>query len=138
MVPELLELPHLRQQHGVADVQIGPRRIEARLDAQRLAGLARLVEPLLELGADVQVDDAAREQRDLFGSDRRKRRHDAATTVVDRGRLRQSSSSSPPVIVACVRRLLLTSSFSSLPTLKNGRRFAGTGTGSPVRGLRPE
>ncbi len=34
-------------------------------------------------------------------------------------------------------RLLFTSSFSSLPTLKNGRRFGGTGTGAPVRGLRP-
>ncbi len=34
-------------------------------------------------------------------------------------------------------RLVLTISFSSLPTLKNGRRLAGTLTVSPVRGLRP-
>jgi len=44
-------------------------------------------------------------------------------------------SSSPPVIANS--RLLSTISRSSLPTLKNGNRFAATGTGSPVRGLRP-
>ena len=33
--------------------------------------------------------------------------------------------------------LLLTSSFSSLPTRKKGRRLAGTVTVWPVRGLRP-
>ena len=34
-------------------------------------------------------------------------------------------------------RLLFTISRSSLPTLKRGRSFSGTGTGSPVRGFRP-
>jgi hypothetical protein len=48
---------------------------------------------------------------------------------------RQSSVSSPPVMARC--RLALTISFSSFPTLKKGRRLAGTGTGCPVRGLRP-
>ena len=42
---EILELPHLVEQHGVADVQIGRGRIEAGLDAQRTAEL----EPRLEL-----------------------------------------------------------------------------------------
>jgi hypothetical protein len=50
-------------------------------------------------------------------------------------RNRQSSVSSPPVMARC--RLALTISFSSLPTLKKGKRLAGTGTGCPVRGLRP-
>ena len=34
LVPQVLELTHLRHQHGVADVEIGARRIEARLDAK--------------------------------------------------------------------------------------------------------
>ena len=34
-MPELLELPHLVDEHGVPEMQIGCRRIEARLDPQR-------------------------------------------------------------------------------------------------------
>ena len=36
-VAEALELAHLVDQHGVAEMQIGRGRIETRLDAQRLA-----------------------------------------------------------------------------------------------------
>ena len=37
VVAELLELPELLQQHGVAEMEIGGGGIEARLHAQRLA-----------------------------------------------------------------------------------------------------
>ena len=36
---QLLELPHLVEQHGMAEVQVRRGRIEARLDAQRAAEL---------------------------------------------------------------------------------------------------
>jgi len=36
-VPELLELAHLVDEHRVSEMQVGRRRIEARLDTQRLA-----------------------------------------------------------------------------------------------------
>ncbi len=35
LVPELLELPHLVNQHGVPEMQVGCGRIETRLDPQR-------------------------------------------------------------------------------------------------------
>ena len=35
---ELLELSQLVEQHGVAEMKVGRARIEAGLDAQRLAG----------------------------------------------------------------------------------------------------
>lgn len=50
-------------------------------------------------------------------------------------RAASAHSSSPPEIANS--RLLSTISRSSLPTLKKGNRLAATGTGSPVRGLRP-
>ena len=37
-VAELLEVPQLAHQHGVAEVQVGRGGVEAGLDAQRLAG----------------------------------------------------------------------------------------------------
>ena len=37
LVPEILELPHLVDEHGVPEMQIGRGRIESRLDPQRLA-----------------------------------------------------------------------------------------------------
>ncbi len=43
---EVLELPHLVEQHGVAEVQIRRRRIEAGLDAQRAAELQARLELL--------------------------------------------------------------------------------------------
>ena len=36
---EVLELPHLVEQHGVAEVQVGGGRVEAGLDPQRAAEL---------------------------------------------------------------------------------------------------
>jgi len=39
----------------VAEVQVGAGRIEAGLDAERTSG----AEALFQLGADVEVDDAA-------------------------------------------------------------------------------
>ena len=36
-MPELLELAHLVDEHGVAEVQVRGRRVEAGLDPQRLA-----------------------------------------------------------------------------------------------------
>jgi len=44
-------------------------------------------------------------------------------------------SETPAVIGCCL--LSSTISRSSLPTLKNGKRFEGTATDCPVRGLRP-
>jgi hypothetical protein len=37
-MPQVLELAHLVEHDGVADVDVGRRRIQAELDAQRLAG----------------------------------------------------------------------------------------------------
>src|ERR1019366_3268891 len=88
-------------------------------------GLARLLESLCELRAHQEINDTALDQRELFRN-RRKGRHGGSYL----------SSSGPPVMGKW--RLSLTISFSSLPTLKNGNRFAGTSTGWPVRGLRPE
>ena len=42
LVPELLELAHLVEQHRVPEVQVGRRRIEARLHLQRRAALELL------------------------------------------------------------------------------------------------
>ncbi len=67
---ELLEVPHLAQQDGVPEVEVGSRGVEAGLDGERLAGARRA----LELGAQLrlvdQVDRAARQQLHLVG-DRR-------------------------------------------------------------------
>ncbi len=65
-MPQLLELPHLLHEDGVAEVEIRTRRIEAGLDAEGTPG----AEPLLELGADVEVDDPAAEDLELaFGGE---------------------------------------------------------------------
>ena len=53
---ELLKLPHFLDQHGVTDVQIRPRRIEARLDPQR----SPFSQPIPQLVNLVNFDDAAR------------------------------------------------------------------------------
>ena len=52
---EILELPHLGEQHGVAQVQVRRRGIEADLDAQRLF----LAQAFLELARLDDVDGAA-------------------------------------------------------------------------------
>src|SRR5208282_835433 len=75
---------------------------------------------------NVEVNDGALEPCQLLGHGG-KRRHQRSSSL---------SSSLPPVMGKC--RPSFTISLSSLPTLKNGRRFAGTSTGCPVRGFRPE
>jgi hypothetical protein len=41
LVPEVLELPHLVEQHGVADVQVRGGRVEAGLDPQGRPSFSR-------------------------------------------------------------------------------------------------
>ncbi len=77
-MPQVLELPHLLQEDVVPQVQVGARGVEPRLHAQGRSALARLLEPLFELGADVKVDDSALEQGELLGDGRKARRHPAA------------------------------------------------------------
>ncbi len=125
-MPEILKRADLLEEDGVPEVQVGPRGVEPCLDAQGFSGVARLFEPVGQLGAHQKVDDPALEQRELLRH-RRKGWHARAGYL---------SSSAPPVMGRC--RLSLTISFSSLPTLKKGKRLAGTSTGWPVRGLRPE
>ena len=55
VVAEVLQLAQLVELHGVAEVQVGPRRVEALLDAQRLA--AR------ELGGELGSRRSARRRR---------------------------------------------------------------------------
>jgi hypothetical protein len=62
-VPQRLELPHLVHEHHVPQMQVRPRGVEARLDAER----APLGKALREVGLDVQVHDAALELGQLFG-----------------------------------------------------------------------
>ena len=50
-MPEILQLAQLVELHGVAEMEVGARRIEAFLDAQRLA--AR------ELGARTRVSTSS-------------------------------------------------------------------------------
>ena len=59
LVTELLKLAHLVDQHRVAQVQVGCRGIEARLDAQRLPR----AELVLQLRGHQQVLRPARELR---------------------------------------------------------------------------
>ena len=56
---ELLEVPHLAQQHGVAEVEVRRRRIEADLDRQRLAGLRERSSLAAQLVSVDEVDGAA-------------------------------------------------------------------------------
>jgi hypothetical protein len=57
VVPKLLKLPHLREKHGMTDVEVGSRGVEPCLDRQ---GAPRR-QPLFELRSNVEVDDAAGE-----------------------------------------------------------------------------
>ena len=62
MVAEVLQLPQLVELDRVAQVEVGPRRIEALLDPQRLA--ARELRG--ELGLDQELVGAAAEDRQLL------------------------------------------------------------------------
>ena len=61
MMAEILQLAQLVELHRVAEVQVGPRRVEALLDGERLA--ARELCP--QLGLDEQLVGAAFENGDL-------------------------------------------------------------------------
>jgi hypothetical protein len=54
-MPELLQLAELVEQHRVTEVEVGSRRVEARLDAKRDA----LRKPRHELRLDQQLVGAA-------------------------------------------------------------------------------
>ena len=49
-VPELLKMPQLAHQHGVAQVQVGRRGVKARLHAQRPPAFAALFKALAQIG----------------------------------------------------------------------------------------
>src|SRR6516164_7292670 len=80
VVPEVLELPELVELNGVAEVQVGPRRVEAFLDAQRLAAL----ELRGELHLDDQLVGAALEDRKLMSDVRRLDWHGLLLQSADR------------------------------------------------------
>src|SRR5580704_4072308 len=50
----------------MTEVQVGPRRVKARLDAERSSGPPRFGEALLKLGLYVEIHDAALEQLELL------------------------------------------------------------------------
>ncbi len=58
-MPQILELAHLVQQHGMAQMQIGRGRIEARLHAQRPAKFQSRLQFF-------EFDDFLGAARDLF------------------------------------------------------------------------
>jgi len=50
LMPQVLQLAHLVQHHGVTQVDVGRRRVQPQLDAQRLAGgfgAGQLLQPVL-------------------------------------------------------------------------------------------
>jgi hypothetical protein len=59
LVPQVLQLAQLVQHHGVAQVQVGRGRVEAQLDAQRLAALFGTRQFLGEFALDQQLVDTA-------------------------------------------------------------------------------
>ena len=72
-VPEILEVPHLVEQHGVAKVQVRRRRIETQLDAQRpsltqLADELRFGDQLLAASLDQFQRLWRRDHRCIRGS----------------------------------------------------------------------
>mmetsp|Transcript_49010 Transcript_49010/g.115137 ORF Transcript_49010/g.115137 Transcript_49010/m.115137 type:complete len:407 (-) Transcript_49010:717-1937(-) len=59
LVTQVLQLAHLVQHHGVADVDVRGGRVQAQLDAQRHAGGSRTRQLLRPLGLRQQLADAA-------------------------------------------------------------------------------
>jgi hypothetical protein len=62
---ELLEVAHLPQQHGMPEMEVGGRGVEAGLDHQRLAGGPGALELRAELSLVDQLDRAPPEQGEL-------------------------------------------------------------------------
>jgi hypothetical protein len=58
-VAQVLELAQFVQYDGVAEVQVGRRRVQAQLDAQRRAALFRTGQFLGKFALDQQLIDAA-------------------------------------------------------------------------------
>src|SRR5262249_15549524 len=65
-VSEVLEVAHLAQQDGMAEVQIGRGRVEAGLDAQRPAGFRRLHQALAQIGFANDLRHSFAEVCELF------------------------------------------------------------------------
>ena len=63
---ELLEQAQLAQRDGVAEMNVDAGRVDAVLDAQRLAGLDAAVELLAQLVLGDDLLDAAADQGELF------------------------------------------------------------------------
>src|SRR5687768_8758591 len=59
-MPELLELPQLVEQHRVAEMEVGRRRVETRLDPELFA----VAEPFDELGFDQDFVGAPADDRE--------------------------------------------------------------------------
>ena len=66
LVAELLKKAQLAQWHGMAEVNINPRWINAILDAERLAGLYAALQFLAQLGLRNNLVNAAANHGDLF------------------------------------------------------------------------
>ena len=62
VVPELLKLAQFVDEHGMAEMQVGRRRVESRLDAQRRPAL----DPLAQIRLVYQVDCAPLEFVELL------------------------------------------------------------------------
>ena len=65
-MPEVLEVLHLPEEHGVAQVQVGRRRVEADLDGERATGVRRAFELGLQFGEPDDVDAALGEVGELL------------------------------------------------------------------------
>ena len=65
-VAEVLEVLHLAQKHGVAQVKVGRGRIEAGLNAQRTVGLGGKHQPLAEIFFANNLRHALAEVSKLF------------------------------------------------------------------------
>ena len=73
-MPQLLKVPQLAHQHGVAEVQIGRGGIESRLHAQRPSGFAALFQALAQVAHANNLRRALLQQIHLFVY-RQKRAH---------------------------------------------------------------
>jgi len=75
-VAELLEPPHAREHERVAEMEIGPARVEPGLHEQGLVLAVALREPFLELRRRVDVDRPASHLGELlFGRGALERMH---------------------------------------------------------------
>ena len=66
LMAQFLEQAQLAQRHGVAEVDVDAGRVDAVLDAQRLAGLDAALQLLPQLGLGHDLLDAAADQGQLF------------------------------------------------------------------------